>query len=66
MKFLFPLHKEIAVGLIGDIIKCIDMNCIVTFFAFMDEGSFICRVMLNVNISAIAGQKSVTIIEIIR
>lgn len=31
MKFLFPLHKEIAVGLIGDIIQCIDMNCIVTF-----------------------------------
>ena len=31
MKFLFPLHKEIAVGLIGDIRQCIDMNCIVTF-----------------------------------
>ena len=62
MEFLFALNKKIAVSLIGDVIKGIDMNGIITFFAFMDKGSFIRLVMCNVYIRAITCKKPVTVV----
>ena len=52
--------------LIYDVVECIDMDRIVAFFVFMDKSPFIRRVSGYVHIGAVAGQKAVVAIQVIR
>ena len=66
MKLLFPLDKKITVSLIGDVVKGIDVDCIITFLSFVDKSPFVRRVTCDVDIGAIAGQKPVTVVKAVR
>ena len=66
MKLLFSLDKKIAVSLIGDVVKGNDVDCIISFFSFVDKSPFVRRVACDVDIGAIAGQKPVTVVKAVR
>lgn len=54
------------VGMIQEIIKCIDMYGVIAFITLMNEGFFVIRIAADIDIGTIAGINMVTVAGYIR